>query len=189
MTFASPLGGVAPIDPYSIEATKGDPVCTSFYTMIKDLWTHTAKITSFLGHASEFDALFYPGGQGPMFDPATDESSHQLTNEFVDAGKIIASVCHGPAAFAFVKRADGTPFLKGAKVTGLKDSEERALGTERNMPFLLETELKNVCGEYICAGDFEPCVVVDRERKLITGQSPPSSVGVGGAILDAVTKW
>lgn len=115
MTFASPLGGVAPIDPYSIEATKGDPVCTSFYTMIKDLWTHTAKITSFLGRASEFDALFYPGGQGPMFDPATDESSHQLTNEFADAGKIIASVCHGPAAFAFMKRADGTPFLKGPR--------------------------------------------------------------------------
>ncbi|EKG22520.1 ThiJ/PfpI [Macrophomina phaseolina MS6] len=189
ITFASPLGGVAPIDPYSIEATKDDPICTSFYATKKDLWTNTAKLSTFLGRASEFDAVFYPGGQGPMFDLATDESSHKLINEFADAKKVIASVCHGPAAFAFVKRPDGTPFLKGAKVTGLKDSEERALGTDKDMPFLLEAELKKVCGEYICAGDFEPCVVVDRERKLITGQSPPSSVDVGKAILDALTKW
>ncbi|KAL1631810.1 hypothetical protein SLS56_004331 [Neofusicoccum ribis] len=121
MTFASPLGGVAPIDPYSIEATKDDPICTSFYATKKDLWTHTAKISSSLGRASEFDAVFYPGGQGPMFDLATDESSHKLINEFANAGKIIAS---------------------GAKVTGLKDSEKRALGTDKDMPFLLETELK-----------------------------------------------
>ena len=122
-----------------------------------------------------------------MFDLATDPISHQIINEFHAAGKIVAAVCHGPAALAFVKLPDGTSFLSGAKVTGFSNSEEDAVGGTAEMPFLLETELNKASGGgYLSAGNWAKHVVVDRDGKLITGQNPASAYGVGEALLKSI---
>ena len=123
-----------------------------------------------------------------MFDLASDPVSHQIINEFYAAGKIVSAVCHGPAALTFVKLPNGTPFLAGSRVTGFSNSEEDAVGTSAVMPFLLETELNKASngGYYKAAKDWEECVVVDRDGKLITGQNPASATGVGEAILKAL---
>ena len=124
-----------------------------------------------------------------MFDLATDPISHKIINEFHTAGKVISAVCHGPAALAFVKLPDGTPFLAGTKVTGFSNSEEDAVGGTPDMPFALETELNKASnGGYQKAEDWNPKVVVDRDGKLITGQNPASATGVGEAILKALVS-
>ena len=123
-----------------------------------------------------------------MFDLATDLISHQIINEFHAAGKIVAAVCHGPAALAFVKLPDGSPFIAGAKVTSFSNSEEDAVGGTPEMPFLLETELNKASGGGYVRGaeDWTKHVVVDRDGKLITGQNPASAYGVGEALLKSI---
>lgn len=120
-----------------------------------------------------------------MFDLATDPISHQIINEFYAAGKIVSAVCHGPAALAFVKLPNGTPFLSGSKVTGFSNSEEEAMGGTAEMSFLLETELNKASGGGYPRGaeNWGKHVVVDRDGKLITGQNPASAFGVGEALL------
>ncbi|KAH7382881.1 putative chaperone protein HSP31 [Cadophora sp. MPI-SDFR-AT-0126] len=188
ITVASPKGGVAPQDPKSRAEFKDDKISVDFLVNQRSLYEETQKLEKFIGRAEEFVALFYVGGQGPMFDLATDPISHQIINEFHTAGKIVAAVCHGPAALAFVKLSDGTPFLSGAKVTGFSNSEEDAVGGTAEMPFLLETELnKSSRGGYIrSAENWAKHVVVDRNGKLITGQNPASAYGVGEALLKSI---
>ena len=118
-----------------------------------------------------------------MFDLATDEDSHRLVKEFAAAGKLTAAVCHGPCAFAFVKNDDGTSFLKGAAVSGFTDNEEKQIDMLKYMPFSLEQELTKVAAEFKEAPVWQPCVVVDRDGKLITGQNPASAQGVAEAML------
>ncbi|KAK4126482.1 class I glutamine amidotransferase-like protein [Parathielavia appendiculata] len=185
LTLASPKGGPAPLDPSSIEAAKSanDATSASFLAEKPAPWESTAPLSSFLGRASEFDAIFFPGGHGPMFDLATDSTSQALIREFVDAGKVVAAVCHGPAALVGVRE-----LLKGKRVTGFSNDEERAVGLDGAMPFLLEDRLWEAVGQ---EGGYEKAtepwgekVVVD--GKLITGQNPASAKGVGEAIVKAV---
>ncbi|KAL5324090.1 hypothetical protein ACEPPN_008633 [Leptodophora sp. 'Broadleaf-Isolate-01'] len=185
---ASPKGGVAPQDPKSQEEFKDDKISVDFLENQRSLYEETEKLENFIGRAEEFAALFYVGGQGPMFDLATDPISHQIINEFHAAGKIVAAVCHGPAALAFVKLPNGTPFISGAKVTGFSNSEEDAVGGTAEMPFLLETELDKASGGGYERGaeNWGKHVVVDRDGKLITGQNPASAYGVGEAILKSI---
>ncbi|KAI9733427.1 MAG: hypothetical protein M1834_003511 [Cirrosporium novae-zelandiae] len=188
LTIASPAGGVAPKDPMSVEAFKDDEISVNFLNTKQSLWEKTEKLEKLLGKAGEFDALFYVGGHGPMFDLAKDPVSQQIINEFHAANKVVSAVCHGPAALAFVKLPDGTPFLAGAKVTGFSNSEEDAAQSTAEMPFALETELNKASngGYQKAAGNWQKCVVVDRNGKLITGQNPASAMGVGEAILKAI---
>ena len=124
-----------------------------------------------------------------MFDLATDETSHQLINEFSAANKIVGAVCHGPAALALVKRGDGTGYLlDGQRVTGFSNVEEEQVGLTEAVPFLLEDALNKASG-----GRFEKAkepwgekVVVASGGRLITGQNPASATGVGRAIYDAI---
>ncbi|KAK3687709.1 DJ-1/PfpI family protein [Podospora appendiculata] len=187
MTFASPLGGVAPLDPGSVEAFAQDASSVSFVQNHAALWENTAKLSSFLGKADEFDALFYPGGHGPMFDLAVDADSQQLIAEFVAKGKVVSAVCHGPAVFVNVALpGTGEPLLKGKEVTGFSNVEEDQAQKTEYMPFLLEDRLNEVSGgKYVKAAEpWGVKVVVD--GKLITGQNPASAHGVGEAIVKAV---
>lgn len=186
---ASPLGGEAPLDPSSISAFKSDPVSTRFLQTKESIWKATHKLSGFLGRAHEYEAIFFVGGHGPMFDLATDETSHQLINEFSAANKIVGAVCHGPAALALVKRGDGTGYLlDGQRVTGFSNVEEEQVGLTEAVPFLLEDALNKASG-----GRFEKAkepwgekVVVASGGRLITGQNPASATGVGRAIYDAI---
>ena len=142
-------------------------------------------LSSITGHVDEYAVIFFVGGHGPMFDLPTNPTSQALVREFHDKDKIIAAVCHGPAALINVRLADGRFLLEGLKVTGLTDSEERAIGVE--VPFSLEQRLdQSSGGGFVRAEDFASKVEVGRHGKLITGQNPASAEGVGKAIYEAL---
>ncbi|KAF3935875.1 hypothetical protein ABW20_dc0100750 [Dactylellina cionopaga] len=184
-TVASPRGGNAPLDPNSIEAFKTDEACTRFLNEKKHLWEKSEMLFKFMGKASQFDALFYVGGHGPMFDLVTDPASLEIIKQFYEKGKIVSAVCHGPAVFVNVTLANGEHLLHDQPVTGFSDFEEDAVGLLQAMPFSLETELsKKSRGRYEKADEpWGPKVVVGRGGRLITGQNPASAGPIARELL------
>ncbi|KAK3400030.1 class I glutamine amidotransferase-like protein [Sordaria brevicollis] len=197
LTVASPAGGHSAVDPSSIDAAKDDSISTNFLNSesTKPLFESTRPLSEFVGNPSAiapYSAIFFPGGHGPMFDLSISPESQQLVREFWDAGKVVAAVCHGPAALANVKLSDGSLLLQGRKVTGFTNAEEDQVGLSSAMPFLLEDKLREAVGD---EGKFEKAeqpwgekVVVDAGGRLITGQNPASAKGVGEAILRVITS-
>lgn len=138
------------------------------------------------GAADAYDALFYPGGHGPMFDLAGDATSLKLAADFASRGKVVAAVCHGPAALVNVTLADGTPLLAGREVTGFSNVEEDQVQLSALMPFMLEDKLAEVSGgKYIKAAEpwGEKVVVAGN---VITGQNPSSAHKIGEEIIKAI---
>ncbi len=185
ITLASPKGGQPPLDPKSdapdaqTDATrrfKGDGAAQAQLAATELL----ADIDG-----SMFDAVFYPGGHGPMWDLADDSDSIALIEETLAAGKPVALVCHAPAALKNVKTRDGAPLVRGRKVTGFTNGEEDAVGLTNVVPFLLEEMLKAKGADYSKGPDFKPYVVTD--GLLITGQNPPSSEPAAEALMKALT--
>ncbi|KAI1743855.1 DJ-1/PfpI family protein [Xylaria scruposa] len=186
---ASPKGGVAPLDPVSVERFKDDASAQAFLRDKKAIWEKTQPLSSFKGRADEFEALFYPGGQGPMFDLVDDADSIALIEEFAAKRKPVAAVCHGPIVLVNAKRSDGKPLLAGKEATGFSNVEEDIAGTTNVMPFSLEDRIKAVGGNYRKADQpLAELVVVQDEGRLITGQNPASAKGVGEAILKAISS-
>ncbi|MEY9167677.1 putative intracellular protease/amidase [Sinorhizobium fredii] len=126
------------------------------------------------------DAIFYPGGHGPMWDLADDENSIVLIEDFYNAGKPVAAVCHGPAVLHRVTY-QGEPIIKGKRVTGFTNSEEEAVELTEVVPFLVEDELKRLGGRFEKAADWADFTVVD--GRLITGQNPSSSTSAAKELL------
>ncbi|KAM0273251.1 hypothetical protein ACHAQH_008348 [Verticillium albo-atrum] len=187
LTYASPKGGVAPIDPVSVDLFSSDPVCKDFLDNQKAIWENTEKLSTFAGRASEFDAVFYPGGHGPMFDLAFDEDSIALIKDFESQGKVISAVCHGPAAFVNAKTSSGDHLLKGKTVTAFSNEGEEMFKFTDQLDYSLEDKLNEVSGGNFVKAEDGPMgekVVVD--GKIITGQNPASSKGVGEAIAKAL---
>jgi len=186
--IASPAGGEAPLDQGSVDAFKEDPVSSEFFKTKESVWKKTEKLESFLGRADEFEAIFYVGGHGPMYDLATLPASHKLINEFYAANKIVSAVCHGPAALVEVKLPSGEYLISGSKVTGFSNTEESTVGMTDAMPFSLEDKLNAASGgNFVKATeDWSEKVVVERGGKLITGQNPASATGVGKALYEAI---
>ena len=173
ITLASPKGGQPPLDPKSdlpenlTEFTKrfrSDKVAQAELA-------NTKKLTDV--SATGFDAVFYPGGHGPMWDMPDNAMSIALIEAFVKANKPVGAVCHAPAAFVNVRRKDGEYLVKGKRVTGFTNAEEKAVGLAEVVPFLLEDRLKERGGIYRKGADWMPHVEVD--GKLVTGQNPASS--------------
>ena len=181
ITIASPLGGQPPIDPKS-DTAENQTEATTRYKKDKELLKimgNTERLEDV--KAKDFDAVFYPGGHGPLWDLATDKNSIQLLEDFWDAKKPIAAVCHAPAALLNVKDEEGTYLVHGKKVTGFSNSEEKAVQLDKIVPFLLEDELKSKGGTYSKKEDWESYTVQD--GLLITGQNPASSGAVAEQIL------
>ncbi|KAH7126033.1 class I glutamine amidotransferase-like protein [Dactylonectria macrodidyma] len=186
ITVTSPKGAEAPIDQASVDKFK-DEESVRFYKTEKALWKETKPLENFVGRASEFDAIFFPGGHGPMFDLVDDENSQKLIAEFFSAGKTIAAVCHGPIVLANVK-TDGKPIIQGCQVTGFSNEEEEIIGLTQAMPQLLEDEVKRNGGHYVKADKpWAEKVVID--GNLITGQNPASAGAIGRALAEALGKW
>ncbi|KAL6879150.1 class I glutamine amidotransferase-like protein [Trichoderma novae-zelandiae] len=183
-TVVSPKGGVAPLDPSSVEITKEDPVSVSFLENQKALWEKTLPLKQFVGRSGEFDAIFYPGGHGPMFDLVDDADSIKLIEEFHNAGKVVSAVCHGTIALVNAKQSNGEPLLKGKEVTGFTNAEEEAVQLTSAMPFLVEDRVKAVGGNFVQTDVFGNKVVVD--GTLITGQNPTSASDLGEALAKAI---
>ena len=184
VTLASPKGGQPPLDPTSnaedaqTEATKrfkGDKAAQS------DL-ANTVVLSTV--SADGFDAVFYPGGHGPLWDLSEDADSIKLIETFAANDRPIAAVCHAPAVFKHPKGADGKPLVAGKAVTGLTNTEEEAAGLTEVIPFLVEDMLKANGGAYEKGDDWESFVVID--GKLVTGQNPASSEEAARKLLDMV---
>ena len=184
ITIATPKGGKAPIDPSSDTEETATAATKRFETDpdTQDKIEHTVKLSSV--NASDYEAVFYPGGHGPLWDLANDETSIKLIESFNAAKKPIGFVCHAPAALKGVKNADGTPLVTGKKVTGFSNSEEAAVQLTDVVPFLVEDMLKENGGIYSKGDDWSVHVVAD--GNLITGQNPASSELVAETLLKVI---
>ncbi|KAF2095362.1 putative chaperone protein HSP31 [Rhizodiscina lignyota] len=192
IVVASPAGGAAPLDPGSVDYAKNDEESQKFLQEKRSLWEKTEKLESFKGRAAEFDAIFFVGGHGPMYDLAVSPVSQDIIREFYESSKVVAAVCHGPAALLNVKLSNGTLLIAGQKVTAFSNAEEEAVGLLSAMPFPLETALKkNMGGDNlfeVAAEQWAPKVVVSgKNGKLITGQNPASAGPIGEAVLEAIS--
>lgn len=181
ITIASPLGGQPPIDPKSDEAATQTPATIRFKSdaVLQQLLANTQKLTDIV--ADDFDAVFYPGGHGPLWDLTNDIDSITLIEEFWDSKKPIAAVCHAPAVLLNAKDENGNYLIKGKRVTGFTNSEEEAVKLTDVVPFLLEDELIKKGGLYSKKEDWASYSVTD--GLLITGQNPGSSEAVAESLL------
>lgn len=173
VTLASPKGGQPPLDPKSDLSENQTELTKRFRTdrAAQAELAHTKKLADV--SANDFDAVFYPGGHGPMWDMPDNATSIALIEAFVKADKPVGAVCHAPVAFVNVRGKDGDYLVKGKRVTGFTNTEETAVGLQLVVPFLLEDRLKERGGHYSKAADWAPYVVVD--GLLVTGQNPASS--------------
>jgi putative intracellular protease/amidase len=181
ITIASPKGGQPPIDPKSDDPKAQTPAMKRFRKDpdAQGALANTVKLSTI--SAGDFDAVFYPGGHGPLWDLAEDRDSITLIERMYAAGKPVGAVCHGPAALRHTKAADGTPLVKDKAVTGFANSEEAAVGLTNVVPFLVEDTLKANGGKYSKAADWLDHAVAD--GNLITGQNPASSESTARALL------
>jgi len=173
LTLASPNGGQPPLDPKS-----NDP---SFQTDETRRFETDAEAKAALANTiplrdvsfDDFDAVFYPGGHGPLWDLAEDQGSIKLIENTLNAGKPVALVCHAPGVLRHVRNPDGSPVVQGKNVTGFTNTEEEAVGLTDVVPFLVEDELIKNGGQYSKVADWQPYAI--RDGLLITGQNPASS--------------
>lgn len=184
ITLASPKGGQPPLDPKSDEP--------DFHTAATERFKNDAEANVELANtvklaeinADDYDAVFYPGGHGPLWDLSEDQNSINLIEKLYNAGKPVAAVCHAPAVFRHTKNQHGGALIKNKSVTGFSNSEEEAVQLTEVVPFLLEDELQSNGANYSKADDWHPYAVTD--GNLITGQNPQSSELVAEAVLGFV---
>ncbi|MDZ5648636.1 type 1 glutamine amidotransferase domain-containing protein [Nitrospirillum sp. BR 11828] len=186
VTLASPQGGQPPLDPKSSDPGFQTDATRRFEAdaAAKQALATTRPLAE-VGHEG-FDAVFYPGGHGPLWDLANDANSVRLIETTVAAGKPVALVCHAPGVLRDVKAVDGAPLVKGRTVTGFTNSEEEAVGLTKVVPFLVEDMLTAKGGLYSKTGDWQPHAVQD--GLLITGQNPASSEKTAELLLAALRR-
>lgn len=176
VTVFSPRGGKAPVDLRS--ASK--PEEQALWKQVASVLDATRPLTASV-HAADYDAIFIPGGHGPLFDLAGDPQTARVISEFARTGKPVASVCHGPASLLGATLADGTPFVRGKKLTAFSDAEEKAAQLDALVPFSVEQRLKALGAEYTQGPNFAAYALVD--GNLITGQNPASSAKVAELLI------
>jgi len=181
ITLASPKGGQPPLDPKS-DGKDFQTSATERFRADKEALAALAQTVQ-LSEISpaDYDALFYPGGHGPLWDLAEDKNSIALIENMYAQGKPVSAVCHAPGVFRHAKSPDGSPLVQGKSVTGFSNSEESAVGLTDVVPFLVEDELQKKGGKYSKGADWQSYSVCD--GNLITGQNPASSEAVAKAVL------
>lgn len=186
VTLASPRGGEPPIDPKSdtpnfqtddTRRFRSDPVA-------QDSLASTVRLSGV--SADDYDAVFYVGGHGVMWDVAEDAASIKLIETMFAANKPVSAVCHGSAVFRHAKAPGGTPLVRGRKVAGYSNTEEAASGLTEVVPYLVEDMLKQNGGIYSKADNFQAHMMAD--GNLVTGQNPASSKGVAAAVVNLLSR-
>ena len=186
LTLASPKGGQPPLDPKSND--------TAFQTDETKRFEADAEAKAALANTvplnsvsyEQYDAVFYPGGHGPLWDLAEDQHSIALIENTLNAGKPVALVCHAPGVLRHAKKPDGSPLVAGKKVTGFTNTEEEAVGLTDVVPFLVEDELVKHGGSFSKVADWQPYSI--RDGLLITGQNPASSASAAKALIALLTS-
>jgi putative intracellular protease/amidase len=178
MTIATPKGGAMPIDPRSLPTPNQEKAWQSAIAASKQ----TVKLSEVV--STEFEAIFLPGGHGPMFDLPNNLDLQRLLREFHESGKIIAAVCHGPAGLIGATTSDGTPLVKDRVLTSYTNSEEIAAKLDQEVPFILEQRLRELGAIFIAHEN--KADHVERDGKLITGQNPNSSASIALSLINAL---
>lgn len=184
ITIASPVGGAPPLDPKSDDDASQTDATRRYKNDASalQLLSHSERLRDM--EASNFDALFFPGGHGPLWDLSENLDAISLIEEMLASGKPVAAVCHAPAIFRHTKRADGSYVVEGKNVTAFANTEEQASGLIDVVPFLVEEMLKANGATYSKTKDWQPFVVTD--GLLITGQNPASSKAAAQALVACV---
>ena len=181
LVLASPKGGQPPLDPKS-DAPDAQTAATVRFNADADALAALAATQRLKDVVDdEFDAVFYPGGHGPLWDLAEDADSIRLIEQTFSAGKPVAAVCHGPAVFRHTRSSLGEPLVKDKRVTAFSDEEEEAVGLTGVVPFSLEEALKKNGAHYERGALWQSYVVVD--GTLVTGQNPASSEAAAEDVL------
>lgn len=186
VTLASPKGGQPPLDPKSDDPSAQTDATKRFKadTAAQKALANTVTLDTI--KAKDFDAVFYPGGHGPLWDLAEDKKSIAFIEAMYNAGKPVAAVCHAPGVLRHVKAANGEPLVKGKSVAGFTNTEEEAVQLTNVVPFLVEDMLKANGGNYSKGADWAPYVV--SAGNLITGQNPASSEKAAEELLAMLKK-
>lgn len=186
LTLASPAGGQPPLDPKSDDPSAQTEATKRFKSddTAQKALANTVKLDSV--SAADFDAVFYPGGHGPLWDLAEDKKSIELIETMYAAGKPVAAVCHAPGVLRHTKAANGEPLVRGKAVAGFTNTEEAAVQLTDIVPFLVEDMLKQNGGDYSKGPDWAPYVV--KAGNLITGQNPASSEQAAEELLKMLQK-
>ena len=185
--IASPKGGAVPFDPGSLKPRGENPATVERFLADEEARQKAANTLTVADmDAADFDAIFFPGGHGTMWDLPFDEGVTQLVADAYLADRIIASVCHGAAGLVSAKRPDGQSILQGKRVNSFTDAEEAAVGLTNVVPFTLESRIRALGGIYECAANWQPFAV--RDGKLITGQNPQSSELVAQRVIEALAE-
>ncbi|KAL0490151.1 hypothetical protein AKO1_006673 [Acrasis kona] len=187
--FASPKGGKSPLDQSSVEAFKDDKASTEFLNdkEVQDKVNNTLRLSDV--DPSKYSVVLFVGGHGPMFDLSDDQSSHDVVRKIYEANdtNIVAAVCHGPVGIANVKLSNGSYLVSGKKVTAFSNAEEDAVELSSQMPFMLETKLKENGALYEKAAENWGAHVVGDQR-VFTGQNPASASPLAEAIVSQLKK-
>ncbi|MBK8521109.1 MAG: type 1 glutamine amidotransferase domain-containing protein [Ferruginibacter sp.] len=186
ITIASPAGGQPPVDPASEAADAQTPDTARFYKDFEAVNKVANSVKLSDVKETDHDAVFYPGGHGPLWDLANDTNSIQLIQDFYKNKKPIAFVCHAPAALIKVKDENGDALVKGKTVTGFSNAEEEAVKLTKVVPFLLADKLKALGAQYSNGADWSS--YTKQDGLLITGQNPASSAAVAKLLLAAVKE-
>ncbi|WP_205479546.1 type 1 glutamine amidotransferase domain-containing protein [Sphingomonas arenae] len=186
ITLASPAGGQPPLDPKSDEPDAQTDATRRFQADEEAVAAlgDTERLADV--DPSRIDAVFFPGGHGPMWDLAEDRDVKRIIEALASAGKPVAAVCHGPAVFRRTLGSDGRSLVSGKRVTGFTNAEEETVGLTEVVPFLLEDMLREQGADFSRADAFTPHVV--RDGLLITGQNPASSEPAAEALLEALVE-
>ena len=191
VVVASPAGGPIPIDKGCMSDPFFTAECKKFMhdaDAIGDL-CHSVKLDT-LSFPGDFDAMYMPGGHGACVDFINNPTLKKNIEDMYNAGKIVATVCHGPICLCECTQADGTtPFVKGKTVAGFADSEEAAVGKTDLVPYLIETRFKEQGANYEKGDDWASKVCIDKSeagKTLITGQNPASSAEAAKAVIAAL---
>lgn len=186
ITLASPAGGQPPLDPQS-DVPDAQTEATERFKK-DDAAQHALANTTELAEidAADFDAVFFPGGHGPLWDLAENADSQRIIETFIAEDRPLAAVCHAPAIFKHTKGTDGKSLVSGRRVTGFTNTEEEGVGLTKIVPFLVEDMLKANGGIYEKGADWGSYVVID--RKLVTGQNPASSEAAARELLKLLNQ-
>ena len=186
IVIASPKGGQVPVDPTSIQKdalTLNAIRFTNDPDASKSL-SHSRKLADI--NAEDFDVLFLPGGHGPMWDLAENSELGHILSVFKKHGRLVGAVCHGPAGLLAGNMDKASSFVKGRKLTAFTNEEEKSVGLQDTVPFLLEDRLKKAGAQFKKAGAMEVHVV--RDGNLVTGQNPASSGPVAQMLLKTLNE-
>ncbi|MEB7773153.1 type 1 glutamine amidotransferase domain-containing protein [Kurthia gibsonii] len=179
--YVSPKGGYTPLDPHSLQADQMSELDWSYYTNPTFLNRLGTTMAASEVDASEYDAIYYTGGHGVMWDFPEDAHLQKLASAIYEKGGVVAAVCHGSVGLLNIQTATGDYLIKDKKVTGFTNTEEQAVGLTEVVPFLTEDALKERGGQYVKSDDWASFALAD--ERVVSGQNPSSGAAVAKEVI------